>query len=91
MMQNRKRLVSNMPVNRETYKKYPYDKMTRTQLKQFREYQTEYNKSHYRMFIFRLRYDNDAELIEKLQKHPEGVSGYIKRLVKEDMEKQGAK
>ena len=70
---------------KKPYSAKPYVKMTPEQLKNFREYQTEYNKRNYRMFTFRLRKEDEREMIEYLQDQPGGASNYIAKLIRQDL------
>ena len=53
----------------------------------YRNYQKQYNKEHYRQIIIRLNNETDKDLIEWLSSQS-NLAGYIKKIAREDMEKQ---
>lgn len=48
--------------------------------------QKKYNATHTKMYSFKLNVKTDADLIERISEVG-GVQGYIKRLIREDIER----
>lgn len=59
---------------------------TAAEYKKFREYQTDYNKQHYRFYGFRLDKDKDQDLIEFVD-DLDSLTPYIKTLLTREMKK----
>lgn len=54
----------------------------------FRRYQIEYMRKTYRSFVFRVRRDRDAALIEFCEKQ-ENLTAFVVNLIKNEMKQQG--
>ena len=64
--------------------------MTEAYKKRKAEYIKRYQKETYTNISFKLRTEDDSELVEHLRKAVPNVSEYIKQLIKEDMRKSQA-
>lgn len=56
----------------------------KSQLEDFRAYQTEYNKNTYRTFVFRVSKEKEGDIIKYLESQ-ENLTEYLKILIREDM------
>ena len=54
------------------------------------EYIRRYNREHhkYKQVVFNVDKPDDVRLMEWIERQPEGISGYLKRLATEDREKR---
>jgi len=59
-------------------------------LKNKRAYDKEYNKKYFKQktIVFNTQYPDDYALLEWVKVQPEGGNAYIKRLIREDIEKR---
>lgn len=56
----------------------------KSQLEDFRAYQTEYNKNTYRTFVFRVSKEKEGDVINFLESK-NNLTEYLKILIREDM------
>lgn len=54
----------------------------------FRRYQIRYSQKTYRSFVFRLRRDRDAALIDFCEQQ-ENLTAFVVNLIKNEMKRQG--
>ena len=56
-------------------------------MKKASERQARYDANHTRRFGLKLNTETDADIIRALENAEEGIQGYIKRLIREDIDK----
>ena len=58
-------------------------------MKKASERQARYDANHTRRFGLKLNTETDADIIRALENAEEGIQGYIKRLIREDLNRNG--
>lgn len=67
-----------------------YNSLTHKEKKEFLTYQKEYVKEHYRTYLIRMNYEDDAAIIEWLEKQ-DNKSEYIRQCLMECMNRSAKK
>lgn len=67
-----------------------YNSLTHKEKKEFLTYQKEYVKEHYRTYLIRMNYEDDAEIIDWLEKQ-DNKSEYIRQCLQECMKRSSKK
>ena len=62
----------------------------KSQLEDYRAYQTQFNKNTYRTFVFRVSKEKEEEIIKHLESQ-ENLTEYLKNLIMIDMERSQIK
>ena len=67
-------------------KKYKDPRYSDEAYENFRKYQREFVRTHYKQYLLRFHTENESDVIEYLNSI-DGVTQYLKNLIKEDMKK----